>query len=50
MNVETAVNPVPGKRFHYVFDTQTGLPVEQIQRFLNDYGSRLVIVKPMQDN
>jgi len=35
VNVETAIDPVTGERFHCVFDAQTCLPVEPIQRFLN---------------
>ncbi len=35
MNVETAIDPRTGERFYCVFDAQTCLPVEPIQRFLN---------------
>ncbi len=35
VTVETAIDPRTGERFHCVFDAQTCLPVEPIQRFLN---------------
>ncbi|KST63070.1 tyrosine-type recombinase/integrase [Mastigocoleus testarum] len=35
IKVETAIDPQTGEQFRCVFDTQSNLPVEPIQRFLN---------------
>jgi len=40
VTVETAIDPATGERFHWVFDAQTCLPVELIQRFLNYIAKR----------